>query len=1175
MAIQKILKEAAKKNKGMTLITEPVGSGKSYGTAMAIPEIAKESKKKIFYVTPRLKNLSDIEEQLFKNFKTEIGKDKILKIDSFRLCIKKNLDILKTNKVIKGWKETIELIEEAEKIDSPLETPGDKEKFDDREKEFRKKLRIEFNNSYQVNKEYKSKYDYMKNSKWNFISSIYPAAEISKKQIIIMSTRKFFLKNDPIIDFKYYFTDKKNIENSLVILDEIDVMKNEILDIILDNNKEKDIREIIELISQSLVDIRKIDPEFRTHTNIKKYIDEMRKRLKELTDKYFPINFKIKYYTYTNNKYAETKLKSKFMNYQGVNYFYYDRIDNLYYYPNFEDLKYNKIVEKGENKKKPKGNNYPLEDVIYEFNKFIKFCFWSFYIIAKEYHEENPDSAWEDSITTSLTKLTFDSETSKRFLKYIVSMIFYKNKLSENKEDSLYFKNISYTLGLEMEKFKGILKLNNYSISCTPELVVLKLARDAHVIGISATAEVGGINNFNLDFLKKELGEYFYQLSDEKLKSLEEDYKNKTRGYDKVKTKIIGIPSFVDVNENRKALFEVLSNITSIDIQKLKNDPVLNSINIKMQSSKRNNNFEIKKIGKILLYIKNILELYKKDGVISNGIIITNKLISNNHILYNLETIKYLAKYVYSSVFNVELEKSEDVVNDMFIVIGANDLKNSQKYQEKFKTKFIENKPIFMLTSYNSVSRGNNLQIKIGKNKVLERIKEEKLIKINDWDINGYLDWDSIYLENPTHIIPNINEMKGNLMAFKDKLKALLLIEELGEKRELTEEQKRDILKDFFLYFETENVFPKYNYLYSAHSIKLDYITSIYQATGRISRTNVKKDYNLIAYDDDILTKMDVSDGKLPRLLTNEFKRFREVINQELLRRETDDIYIKSNQRIAIFIENEILSKKWDRRLIDFWEHLREFILKYPVITKEEIKNCKNDFKKYNLPFSIDDIYIKFKENKNKYFYETKDGNFKNVIQNDDCKMEASIEDSRLYYCLENENIRKCWKEKGYRENWDIVDGEIYGIINPCIYNNIYKGAIGEEVIKIVLEEFGIKCEDIKDPDIYEKFDYLIKNNGKHIYIDMKNFGNSTIESDLANEYLEKKIKNKINYFEENNKPISLALVVNLINENSHRKPNIRNKKIKSIPGLFYLNENSKLEFLKENIELIKENIEL
>lgn len=104
-------------------------------------------------------------------------------------------------------------------------------------------------------------------------------------------------------------------------------------------------------------------------------------------------------------------------------------------------------------------------------------------------------------------------------------------------------------------------------------------------------------------------------------------------------------------------------------------------------------------------------------------------------------------------------------------------------------------------------------------------------------------------------------------------------------------------------------------------------------------------------------------------------------------------------------------------------------------------------------------------------------------------------------------------------------------MISPIVFNNIYKGALGEEVVKALFIENGIPISNIEGPKIYEKFDFVINENEKTIYIDVKNFSETSMHKDFANEGLSEKLNKKINSL----KPDCVA-IINLIDEFGERE---------------------------------------
>jgi hypothetical protein len=69
-------------------------------------------------------------------------------------------------------------------------------------------------------------------------------------------------------------------------------------------------------------------------------------------------------------------------------------------------------------------------------------------------------------------------------------------------------------------------------------------------------------------------------------------------------------------------------------------------------------------------------------------------------------------------------------------------------------------------------------------------------------------------------------------------------------------------------------------------------------------------------------------------------------------------------------------------------------------------------------------------------------------------------------------------------------------IMSPPLFNNIYKGALGEKVGRLLLYKIlRIDLEEIEDENLFELFDFKVQ--GKNVYIDFKHWHESTIFDDL------------------------------------------------------------------------------
>ena len=233
-------------------------------------------------------------------------------------------------------------------------------------------------------------------------------------------------------------------------------------------------------------------------------------------------------------------------------------------------------------------------------------------------------------------------------------------------------------------------------------------------------------------------------------------------------------------------------------------------------------------------------------------------------------------------------------------------------------------------------------------------------------------------------------------------------------------------------------------------------------------------------------------------------------------------------------------------------------------------KTAKDDVKYFYAPYSSDP----FGSNSNKYFNDFEDVIIHSKLSNNRpnrlLKFEVSLEDCRLSKLLKNEIVKEHWTKNNFNSNWKLKKGErFYGVISPIVYNNIYKGAIGEEIAKALFAANGIDVEPITDPKSYEKFDFLIKKDDKKIYVDAKNFSDYSMIMDFANKDLLKKTKEKARMLDAD-----AVILVNLIDEYGKRNTvefsvdknsaddEDLSKPIKfiSFPGIFYMNISNHLD---------------
>lgn len=1226
--------------------------------------------KKIYYVTPRIKNLEDMEKQIGK-FLEQAGKaeykEELIKIEALREKFKKNKECLNLIPIISEWEETKKLSYGLKNLydskEKELKNAWEEkifEEYNSFEYKFRSRLIREFKNAYKsrrkANELRMSKVQYMKNSEWKFIEELYPTVKTIDKDFFLLTSKMFFLSCNPIIEARYSFTSKENIKNAIVIFDEIDFIKEEMLDNILGSNHYEDIINIFNRFSNTFSNFDRIDEQFFTEINAMKSLNDLKAKCLKIMNQYFPVKPEVKAYEQDGDRLVPLKNHQYLLNYMGSHHYYNHHLEYNYYpYKDVENDKdkFNKLLPSFYQDCKRKG----CEEIklIKDITKYVDAAYKRIGRIGYKYlklenekikaNNLNKDILnVKQAISTVLVKLNIDRIAVDKMADSIRILMgindFREEKKLKYLQESIYGKGLQYNTISQNTNVRDTHFLNVYKIPYTPELVLLDLCKRANVIGLSATATVPSINNFNWNFFRKYLvdekgNSLFHSLSKEDVALLKQDYYEKTTGYELVDTRVepICIEEGNSIKDDFIRLYsreyrecpQDFKHDEKYDLEyrmeEFIRDEYYGEIKFKLQKTIANaieeNNNEVlhnyKRLKKIWAYLTRVIELYHTEGVISNGIIFTNKLFDTDkekdNVIYDSKYLKLGALYILGGILAKEYEDEEafriakEKIEQMFYVINAEDLKDEQQknFNEKFREHFEQKDLIFMVTSYQSISRGNNLQINIGKEAFNKAVANKELVFINNWHNREYVDWDSIYMEKPSYMIPALSKLdiidnKREVNEAKEVLKTLLKIEEMLAYHQLDYNRQQKILEEIFNIYTGISVkgnSPYYNALYKLKCVKMAYSIYIYQTIGRIARTNVKKKYNAIFYDVEMLDRLElnIETLKLP-IISHEFQRFivaakrdkkalaqanKEIYNDDYSARNT-----RSNNCLNHIIA--LNAEGWSEPWQEFWEYLRQVVLRYPIITSKEKEKVKLELEKFSMAkaagFSLEDVYLPVKKaeinSTMNYFYgieEQSDGLKKILIPKDlKCRkpqanldFEVSIYDSRLNILLKNEIIKKHWEKEGFNQDWQVKEEGIVGIINPAIYKNIYKGAIGEQVVKSIFDEIGYPCNEIRDPLIYEKFDFVIKKDDKRVYIDAKNFSDGSLESEIANQELLSKVTKKIA-----NVDMEHAFIINLVDELAERSIVERNKLI-AIPGLFKVSDKNTCEeiTLKESTLMI------
>ena len=879
------------------------------------------------------------------------------------------------------------------------------------------------------------------------------------------------------------------------------------------------------------------------------------------------------------------------------------------------------------------------------------------------------------ALTTVLKSLNFDDDNARQFAKItaLETASRYKRSRKKNfiKDRTFYGGGILLTYVVSSSEFRENAKLNSFRVPYTPEAFLANLAINYNVIGISATATHNGLHNYNIEYLKNTLGEDYHELTAEEKNAIKKDYEEKTIGYSKhnIKTEVNLVRDIEPKEDFYEDVIEVLKTIKdeedlTITKKKLRNttfkDAVIDTTrewlekkhdHILSNEIDEEGNIEndYKRVLRIVSYVAMMLKEHHNKGI-SSGIILSMKAVgvlevdeeekNNKQALiyaltdktdgllakkiYSIPVLQLFASYIGMEIFGYKEDEAVEKAKEMFVSIVASDLKedgyNSVDKYKHFEERFKENEPVFMVSTYSSIARGNNLQVNVGEKYVTKMLKypEENvspLYQVNpDRPVNGEIDWDSIYIDNITHIIPNLNEQKTdwlkptNLYSKEYRqflMKVLITTEECTQRRQISVLDKNKILEEILIGKAGNTNYVK---LYNLDVVKIDKTVHIYQAIGRIARTNVKKKHNSIYVSEKLVNEIVPNTEKLGiEIGSREFEVFTREVEKLQLENEPDltEKEKKLAEKCKELAEKlrEFTHSNWTTEKMAYWEEVgRAFPLTHFSLNKTTLKVFTDYFsEKYtgsDFP-KLSEFYVKVgkksvgrmvRDKKGiRYNYGfTKRGELRinfSSVHNKTCPFEVSEENSRLSALTHSDYIRDFFNEyaekvKEYYKNTagindnncrigtgfkksptinEETDKEIY-VLNPVAYTNLFKGGIGELALQAYFRKNGLELESITEPEEFEKFDFKIKNY-PGFYVDAKNYGEETLAGDLANFVLKDKTKNKAALINAKH-----VFVINIIDPSTHREKKTEvDAPITALPGIFNEFCNDKLPEKKYN----------
>lgn len=1074
-AVEKFVK--AKQN-GLCLIDMPTGTGKTYLTGKIIGgfirgEILQEVKT-IIYLTPQKKNIDDIFNDIRRDFSDDsaLFDSNVLRIyANYESVLDKFLDVydripytIRNRQSCKDLKKQIELYK-----DLLTRNNIPKDILESTVSEIRKHYEIAFRKDLaeELSKVAKNKRDKkvkINSKEYSWVKDIYPACLTEDRKVLFMTVDKFVSGNDPIISKPYRFISHSKTKSALIFIDEFDATKDVLLNQEIQNCTDYKM-DLIKLFSSIFNTLKGREFPVSIFANS---LDE--------NDK-------------TSSVYHFIKMKQYFLEAEekyNLNYlFKLDSQEDTDRYFLFDDYQLHTVTNSNSNKNiiltvnKKKRQNvisiskdsdegkfyrtiYSIKNAI---NVFINCCAKMAQIYMNHYNDEARKNYTdmmeiEQAVSTIIDLYNLDYVLAKNISAMVVDNI--AIPVIDRGRD--VFDTDFYMNGFRYYDFKDDISHNESTtmmmcyLDNTPEKFMLSLASKARVVGLSATATIETVTgNYNIEYLRDRLNEDYYDLPEEDKENIQKYIRSRLNFSDNITV----VKESIDEAEEdglEKIIAQLFNKPENIELYTGKLEKY-------RQADKGDSFYHIKRLVKAMKAVRAFVA-NKNSKVL---IVMTNRSVVeySEHNIFSGEII--------GSIIDVVCEEEGADRPTAHYLSSAEFLDQKENYKKDIQ----KGKKVILFSSYNTAGTGQNLQYEVDEKEV---------------------DIDSIYLELPTNILVNITELREE----SSLIKLIYQYEALKTSGEITRNSAFNNIKIAFRQLMVAGRNSQFdNYAYRADSINHHIVKILIQAVGRICRTKNKNENINIYVDDEIYKKIDFSVVyKNGRILNPEFKKIAELNTKK----GQSDTHINLNKacdrnaRVKTRIENMLNANRtsWSERDVLQWLDMRDFVLKHPTISREEL--AAEVMKHY----SVKDFYLEAREGEtiDHYLYIDDEQEPKQILYdyNSETRKSAIRIDeygTRLTNLIRIPAVRKAFEGNGYAITFKKNDC----MILPVVYQNVYKGALGEVAGRAILEANGIKLEEITDATKFEKFDFCLADN-RDVYIDFKNWS----ENDKVNrdEYREK-----------------------------------------------------------------------
>ena len=1071
---------------GLFLIDMPTGAGKTYEVIHYIKELMeKYPDKKIFFVTTLKKNLDDPYNDLL-DILSEEQRKKVFRIKPNIDFVKENFDSIKDDvkKNDKVWKsdEFKQLKEKYEIVDILKERKKETQfgEFQEAEYKFRKMLTYKLHEEF---KERKKKLQAVKTQpQWHWIGELYPSVFTQDYSVYFLTIDKFLLEHSTIVEHPYFFYNHPSFKNSFVFVDEFDATKETMLKNIIDRNIEN---------GMNYIDLfKRIHSGLLTREIPKRLITPSENRKKNEYNKKFPLE---KIIDDIKKLAQETNEKHK------LDFCHKSQdFDHEERYFLFNDFGYSSMVSDKKDivtKFDGKGNwnaillnsdseTKKIQEVLSDVKRFINYFLKGVSVLSINYQQlrqeeishsdTQRDYSIDSAIQTVLSTFVAEPSIVTKLVREVQMTWKGNNNEANNIDDDfeigdVWFCNKGWNYYEFLDEDRHDLKTDifRYSFEETPEKIMKKMCLSAKVVGLSATASLESVTaNYDLKYLRWRLHSGYRQLTENDRERLRQQFQKSVSGYkeDMIKvgvTEHITDDDYINSNQWRK----IFSNEEEAELIYNELESMLPP---RLDSKGKRTEVYLKcryiRIAWVFKQFVNQPEIYSLLCMLTT-------LPKDDSNTLNWPFLQKIFKAI-SNEANVPY-------NDVAVVLESADFDNKK---DVILSDLANGQRRFVVSSYQTIGAGQNLQYNIP-----EKLRG-KLVHTNNFKEREQKDFDAIYLDKPTNVMVNmiLPEVEPDDMA-----RYIYQCEYLCDNFEITPADKDNNIRAAFEKLRGKSNF--FSPILNTNSARIAATRCLIQAVGRICRTNMKSQHIYIFAHDEIADVLyyPIIDDKSKdfnwefRALMNELKANRQTLVPEEIDavKKAEYVSYKANRQILRMLN----FKYWNKDNIERWQRLRDFVLQHPTLTQEEWENTSWRFFYIELPTVANNVYYKTENDfsKTEVSFSAQSG-----------FATESAESVNLHNLLKLPGLKSYFEQKEYATDW--VKRKY--IMSPPLFNNIYKGALGEFVGKVFFSQImNVELEDLV-PEYYEFFDFQVK--GKPIFIDFKHWKESTQFN--ADEYIEK-----------------------------------------------------------------------